>query len=198
MRNRACVNYGHWRVISLSPERGTRYFDRSLSTAEIDAARKHPVEPAELKLHDCVMLNARNSETVSCIEPVHYPQLTTALVQLTGASSARCSFVCLGAGAAHKSQILATPRCGSPNSLIYKMEMSALKKLFHCVAPPRPKCAHSQRARVRCDIGLVSWRWAARRGSASATRSSACRPATLRCDRRSRGGRASSPDTDPR
>ena len=65
-------------------------------------------------------------------------------------------------------------------------------------ARPRPKCAHSQRARVRCDIGLASWRWAVRRGSASATRGSACRPATLRCDLRSRGGRASSPDKDPR
>ena len=34
-----------------------------VATAEYLKGRKPPVEPADLKLHDCVMLNARNNET---------------------------------------------------------------------------------------------------------------------------------------
>jgi hypothetical protein len=34
-----------------------------VAAAEYLQGRKPPVEPADLRLHDCVMLNARNNET---------------------------------------------------------------------------------------------------------------------------------------
>jgi LSD1 subclass zinc finger protein len=44
----------------------------------------------------CALLGCASYSTcVGCIKPVHYLQLTTALLQLTGASSVRCSLVCL-------------------------------------------------------------------------------------------------------
>src|ERR1700723_1678578 len=62
----------------------------------------------------------------------------------------------------------------------------------------RSRLRRRPRARARCYKGLAFLRWAVRRGSASATRGSAGRPAAPRCDLRAVGGRASSPDTDPR
>jgi len=73
------------------------------------------------------------------------------------------------------------------------------QKLRHRIAvTARSRPGRRLRARARCDRGLVSWRWAVCRESASATRGNACKPAAPRRDLRAPGGRASSPDTDPR
>jgi DNA-binding transcriptional LysR family regulator len=47
-------------VVATRLGKSVRYL---VATAEYLKGRKPPVEPADLKLHDCVMLNARNNET---------------------------------------------------------------------------------------------------------------------------------------
>jgi len=47
-------------VVATRIGKSVRYI---VASAEYLKGRKHPLEPADLKLHDCVMLNARNNET---------------------------------------------------------------------------------------------------------------------------------------